>query len=117
MIIDDTGMDLICCGKIMDELRPNAVDAIYEKHIPFIKINGDKVYIRIGSEDHPMTDKHYIKWIILETNMGKMERKLKPGDDPVACFRLNKGEWPVAAYAYCNIHELWYKEASNEKNN
>lgn len=116
MIMDDTGMSIICCNKEMSELKPNSTDAIYEKHIPYIKLNGDRVYVRIGSEEHPMTDSHFIKWIILETNMGRYERIFKPGDIPVGIFRLNKDERPVAAYGYCNIHELWYKEAKDEKN-
>ena len=34
-------------------------------------------------------------------------KELKPGDEPVAEFKLVEGDEVVAAYDYCNLHGFW----------
>ena len=70
-----------------------------EKHIPDVKIEGDKVFVQVGSVAHPMLDAHYIQFICLETENGVQIKYLKPGQEPKAEFILN-GEKPVAVYEY-----------------
>ena len=52
---DDCGIK--CCGKEMQVLIPNSVDASVEKHVPQIEIVGDEVFVKVN---HPMEKEHYI---------------------------------------------------------
>lgn len=104
------GGTLVCCGKEMEELVPNTVDAAVEKHVPVVEVEGNKVTVKVGSVTHPMLEEHWIQWIYLETKEGIQTKCLKPGAEPKAIFALNEGDEVVAAYEYCNLHGLWKKE-------
>ena len=90
----------------LKELVPNTVDASGEKHIPVVKVEGDKLVARIGSVDHPMLPEHFIQWVFVETDKGIHRLDLQPGEAPEAVFSI-PGEKPVAVYEYCNLHGLW----------
>ncbi|WP_251197667.1 desulfoferrodoxin family protein [Anaerotardibacter muris] len=102
----DEGPALFCCGQQMTELVPDSVDASAEKHVPVVEVTDD-IKVKIGAEEHPMIDTHWITMIVLETNRGFQYVELQPGDKPEAEFTLAPGENPVAVYDYCNIHGLW----------
>ena len=102
----DEGPALFCCGQQMTELVPDSVDASVEKHVPVVEVTDD-IKVKIGAEEHPMIDTHWITMIVLETNRGLQYVELQPGDKPEAEFTLAPGENPVAVYDYCNIHGLW----------
>ena len=108
-IVHDAGVPLFCCGTKMEELIPNTVEASGEKHIPAVKVEGDRVIVNVGSVDHPMVDVHWIEWVYVETDKGGQRRRLNPGEAPHAEFVLS-GEKAVAVYAYCNLHGLWKVE-------
>lgn len=108
-MISESGVPVVCCGKKMEELVPNTVEASGEKHIPVIEVVGKKVNVKVGSVQHPMAQEHYIEWIYLETEKGGQCKNLKPGEEPSATFSLNDDK-AVAAYAYCNLHGLWKAE-------
>ena len=108
-MVNDSGAPIICCGEEMETIIPNTVEASAEKHLPDVSINGDKISINIGSEDHPMIEEHYIEWVYLRTETGGQRKMLKPGDAPHVTFCLN-GEKAIAVYAYCNLHGLWMTE-------
>ena len=92
-----------------EEIIANTTDAAYEKHVPQISVDGDKVTVKVGSVEHPSLPEHYIEFILLETKSGIQTRWLKPGDKPEAVFTVSE---PVAAaYEYCNLHGLWKAEA------
>lgn len=105
----DEGPALFCCGQQMTELVPDSIDASLEKHVPVVEITDD-IKVKIGAEEHPMIDTHWITMIVLETNRGFQYVKLDPGDQPEAQFTLAPGENPLKVYDYCNIHGLWVKE-------
>ena len=105
--IVDSGVSVICCGEEMTELVPNTTDAATEKHVPAVKVEGNKVIVEVGSVEHPMVDVHYIEWIILESEKGFQKVDLKPDQAPRAEFLLADGDKPIAAYEYCNLHGLW----------
>lgn len=109
-VVYETPVPLMCCGQKMTELVPNTVDAATEKHVPEVTVEGNVVKAQVGSVEHPMEDKHYIMFILLETDQGVRRKDLKPGEKPVAEFALLEGEKPVAVYEYCNLHGLWKKE-------
>lgn len=110
-LINEGGGKLVCCGKEMEELVPNTVDAATEKHVPVIEVEGNKVTVKVGSVTHPMLPEHFIQWIYLVTKQGVQRKCLSPGEEPVAVFALAEGDEVEAAYEFCNLHGLWKKEA------
>lgn len=106
----DSGVRVVCCGEKMQELVPGTTDGATEKHVPVVKIEGNKVTVTVGSVEHPMVEAHFIEWIVLETERGFQKKELKPGEKPEAEFLLAEGEDAVAAYEYCNLHGLWKAE-------
>ena len=94
----------------LKELVPNTVDASGEKHLPVVKVEGDKLIARIGSVDHPMVPEHFIEWVYLRTDRGVQRKALVPGGAPQVSFVLGEGEKAEAVYAYCNLHGLWMTE-------
>jgi superoxide reductase len=99
--------DTMCCGDAMVELKANTTDAAVEKHVPLVQQEGNTVKVTVGSVIHPMEEKHFIEWIVLETKNASQIKSLKPGEEPKALFALTEGDKVVRAYAYCNLHGLW----------
>lgn len=108
--VKDSNVPVVCCGEAMKELVPNTKEAATEKHIPVCTINGNVVEVKVGEVEHPMSEEHYIEWIMLQTKQGNQRKELKPTDTPCASFALVDGDEVVAAYAYCNLHGLWKAE-------
>lgn len=105
-MIQDSKVPVMCCGKKMEELIPNTVEASGEKHIPVVKIEDGIVKVNVGSVDHPMVEEHLINWVYLETDRGGQRKNLIAGGAPEVKFVLGE-EKPIAVYAYCNLHGLW----------
>ncbi len=104
--LSDSSVPVICCGEEMHELVPNTVDASVEKHVPVIqRVENNKIQVCVGEVEHPMEEKHYIEFIILETEFGYRVQHLAPGEKP--CVEFLNEEKVIAAYAYCNLHGLW----------
>jgi superoxide reductase len=98
--------ELVCCAKPMKLLIAGATDGAHEKHVPVIEKTEEGYLVKIGSVAHPMLPEHYIEFIEIMTDDGKVGRKyLKPGDKPQATFTC-KAEI-IYAREYCNIHGLW----------
>lgn len=110
-VINDSGVTPVCCGDPMTELTANTTDAAVEKHVPVITADGNTITVEVGSTAHPMTEEHLIQWIYIQTEQGGQRKALKAGDAPKAVFSLADGDKLVAAYAYCNLHGLWKKDA------
>lgn len=106
-MVHESGVKVECCDDPMTELVANTTDGAMEKHVPVIERNGNTVIVRVGEEDHPMKEDHYIQWIAIQTKNGNQRKCLKPGDEPKACFCLCEGDEIEAVYEYCNIHGLW----------
>lgn len=106
-ILKASSCDTFCCNEAMQELKANTTDAAVEKHVPVVQQNGNVVNVTVGSVIHPMEEKHFIEWIMLETKNNKQLKALNPGDEPKATFALIDGDEVVRAYAYCNLHGLW----------
>ena len=90
----------------MERIYPGTAEASAEKHIPVARVHENRVWVKVGATDHPMTDEHYIQWVCLLTDKGVYRRNLVPGKMPTATF-LTVNEKPIAVYAYCNLHSLW----------
>ena len=106
-MVNETSVPTICCGEPMQQLIPGTTDAAQEKHVPVVIREGNKVTVKIGSVEHPMTPEHYIQWIALQTKNGNQRKILKPTDKPEAVFALTEDDEIVAVYEYCNLHSLW----------
>ena len=106
-MVRDRGVPVMCCGQKMTEIVPGTTEAAVEKHIPVYEVKDNKVYVTVGSVEHPMLPEHYIEWIAIETTNGNQRKSLKAGDAPKAVFALNEGDEVLAVYAYCNLHSLW----------
>jgi len=102
-----SGVPVVCCGEEMKELVPNTVDASLEKHVPVVSRSGNVVKVVVGSVNHPMEEKHFIKWIALQTSKGNQRKELAPGNEPVAEFLVHDDEEVEKVFAYCNLHGLW----------
>ena len=105
-MVNDAGVNPVCCGQKMTELVPNTVEASGEKHIPVVSVEGSKVIVNVGSVDHPMVAEHFIEWVYVETENGGYRKELRPDSAPHVEFELGSDK-AVAVYAYCNLHGLW----------
>ena len=104
----DSGVRVVCCGRPMDELVPDVVDASLEKHVPHVTMSdGSCMKVEVGSVHHPMTPEHHISFIYVETDKGGVKVNVK--DEPVAEVCVGKAK-PLAVYEYCNLHGLWKKD-------
>lgn len=104
-VLEGGGGELVCCGKAMEQLVENTVDAAKEKHVPVIeKIDGG-VKVLVGSVSHPMEEKHYIQWIEIIADGKAYRQFLNPGDAPEATFSVEASD--ITAREYCNLHGLW----------
>lgn len=108
-LVKSAGVPVVCCGEPMHELIPGTVDAAVEKHVPEYEVKDNKVFVKIGSVEHPMLPEHYIQWIWLQTKMGNQLVHLSPEQKPEAVFALADGDEVEAVYEYCNLHGLWKK--------
>ena len=107
---------LVCCDEPMQKLEAKTQDEGLEKHVPVIektdfcpcgcecKDCGMKV--KVGSVEHPMEDKHYIKFIEILTKDQVLRAELKPGMKPEASFCVRKDDI-LAVREFCNVHMLW----------
>ena len=98
---------VMCCGKAMDRLVENTVDAAVEKHIPVVEKVAGGYLVKVGSVAHPMTQDHWIEWIELVSFDGNYVQRmmLTPTSKPEATFKTDSDK--VFALAYCNLHGLW----------
>jgi len=106
LMMRETGPRLVCCDVEMELLVANTEDGAREKHVPYVEVDGDLVKVQVGEVIHPMTEKHFIEWIFVETTKGGLFKHLKPGEEPKAQFRFIDEE-VVAVYEYCNLHGLY----------
>ena len=108
--LTNSGVPVVCCGEKMVELVPNTTDAATEKHVPDVKVEGNKVMVTVGSVEHPMVTEHFIEWILVESKEGIQVKWLKAGQKSTHTFVLAEGDELMAVYEYCNLHGLWKKE-------
>jgi superoxide reductase len=107
MLINRNAAELSCNGAPMKVLTANTTDAAQEKHVPVFEIDGNKISVKVGSIEHPMTEAHLIEWIYLQTKKGGQYRYLTATDKPEAVFYIADDDTPLAVYEYCNLHGLW----------
>ncbi len=107
ILLKNSGVPVVCCGQKMKELVPGTTDASAEKHVPVYEIEGNKVFVKVGSAAHPMEEEHFIEMIALQGSESCQYTAPQPGQPPEAAFVIKEGETVEAVYAYCNLHGLW----------
>lgn len=90
-----------CCGKEMSVLKPNSVDAAFEKHVPTYEVVEESIVVSVN---HVMDDDHFIEWIAMASDEKIGKKFLKPGMEANVTFPYIPGS---KIYAYCNKHGLW----------
>ena len=96
--VKDSGVPVVCCGEPMAEIVPGTTDAAVEKHVPEYTVENGKVFVKVGSVEHPMLPEHYIEWISLQTKQGNQRKTLEPGQEPAVCFSLCEGDEVTQAF-------------------
>ena len=96
-----------CCGQEMELLVANTVDAAVEKHVPVYEVVDNELVVTVGEVEHPMSEEHYIMWVLLVTDNRSYRVELKPNDKPVVKLPYVDNS---TLYAYCNLHGLWKKD-------
>src|SRR5512136_392419 len=76
--------ELVCCGQPMKLMPEQTADSAVEKHVPVVERVEGGYRVKVGSVPHPMTDKHYIVLIELETEGGTRRKFMSPGMEPEA---------------------------------
>ncbi len=92
---------ITCCGDKMVLLKPNSVDASFEKHVPAYEVIGDKIKVLVN---HVMEEEHFIEWICLVSENKEEIVYFKTGESAEAEFSYRPGS---TIYSYCNKHGLW----------
>jgi superoxide reductase len=98
--------ELICCGQPMIKLDARTEDTGQEKHVPVVEESEAGVTVKVGSVEHPMEEKHYIKFIEVLTADKVIKAELKPGQKPEASFCVKKDDIEEVR-EFCNVHMLW----------
>lgn len=97
---------LVCCNKPMEKLEAKAEDTGKEKHVPVIETTANGILVKVGSVEHPMEEKHSIRFIEVLTKDQVLRAELEPGQKPAAEFSV-KPEEVLEVREFCNLHGLW----------
>ena len=103
-IINDCNCEecgIMCCGEKMMEIKPNTIDASFEKHVPTYEKVEDEILVKVN---HVMEKEHYIEWIAMVTDTSVYKVKLCPEQNAECRFKYIPNS---KLYVYCNKHGLW----------
>ena len=105
-IVSEGQPSLVCCNQKMGKLEAKSEDAGQEKHVPVIEETDSGIKVKVGSIEHPMEEKHYIKYIEVLTQDKVMRAELNYGQKPESEFCVKKSD-VVEVREFCTIHGLW----------
>lgn len=106
-VINEAGPSPVCCGEAMGKLEAKTAEVEgKEKHVPVVEESDCCVVVKVGSAEHPMEEKHYIKCIEVLTADKVLKAELKPGDKPEAKFCVKKSDI-LEVREFCTLHDLW----------
>lgn len=104
-----SGITPYCCGDEMTLLTVHKEEMFVDKHLPVVeKVGNNALRIRVGSQLHPMSKEHNIRFICLQTSNCVIIRYLCENEEPDVTIYFSGT--PKAVYAYCNRHGLWHKD-------
>ena len=105
-VVNEGAPALVCCGKPMTKLEAKTEDTGQEKHVPVIEEADKGIKVKVGSVQHPMEEKHYIKFIEILTKDRVLRTELKPGQAPEASSCASRAD-VLEVREFCTIHGLW----------
>ncbi|MDD3049545.1 MAG: desulfoferrodoxin [Candidatus Cloacimonetes bacterium] len=106
-VVHEGAPALVCCGEPMNKLDAQTKDATTEKHVPYVEETKSGILVKVGKEvDHPMLEKHYIKFIEVLTKDKVCRAELSPNQSPHAEFPVKKTDI-IEVREFCNVHGLW----------
>lgn len=105
-ILQTGSLTLTCCSQPMEKLEAKTEDTGKEKHVPVIEATETGILVKVGSVEHPMEEKHSIRFIEVLTKDKVFRALLKPGQKPAAEFAVDR-DAVVEVREYCNLHGLW----------
>lgn len=101
----------LCGGKTMSPLPVHGGEEEgAARHVPLVHEDNGKVYVKVGSELHPMDKDHFIDWVYLLTDKGEQRKILHPGQKPEIIFLIADDEVVLEVEAHCTKHGLWSAE-------
>jgi len=79
-----------------------------EKHVPVVKIEGEKIEVKVGEIEHPSEPGHFIQWISLLDGEVELARVyLTHGSRPRAAFFVKEMPKNLKVRIFCNLHGTW----------
>ncbi len=99
---------LVCCDQPMTKLEAKSEDQGLEKHVPVVEKTANGILVKVGSVEHPMEEKHHIKFIEVLTPKLVYRAELKHTGKPQAEFPVDINEVQEVR-EFCNVHGLWKK--------
>ncbi len=73
-VLEQTGPELVCCGRVMEERIKNTDYCGGEMHAPVVEQIAGGIRVNVGAYEHPMTARHHIQWIEVVAD-GRLERQ------------------------------------------
>jgi len=105
-VVNEGATALVCCGEPMIKLEAKTEDQGREKHVPVVEETDSGIKVKVGSIEHPMEDKHYIKFIEILLKDRIIRKELKPGQAPEVKYCATKSD-VIEVREFCSIHGLW----------
>jgi len=105
-VVNEGATALVCCGEPMIKLEAKTEDQGQEKHVPVVEETNSSIKVKVGSIEHPMEDKHYIKFIEILLKDRIIRKELKPGQAPEVKYCATKLD-VIEVREFCSIHGLW----------
>lgn len=105
-VVNEGATSLVCCGEPMIKLEAKTEDQGQEKHVPVVEETDSGIKVKVGSIEHPMEDKHYIKFIEILLKDRIIRKELKPGQAPEVKYCATKSD-VIEVREFCSIHGLW----------
>jgi len=105
-VVNEGATALVCCGEPMIKLEAKTEDQGQEKHVPVVEETDSNIKVKVGSIEHPMEDKHYIKFIEILLKDRIIRKELKPGQAPEVKYCATKSD-VIEVREFCSIHGLW----------
>ena len=99
--------ELVCCGEKMVLFEEKTSDQGKEKHVPVFEATAEGLKVKVGSNPHPMEEKHFIEWIEIIDGDTSCRHYLKPGQAPETLFKGCSADVNITVREYCNVHGLW----------
>lgn len=90
-------------GAGLELLKANSTDAAGEKHVPVVSQDGNVVKVVVGSVEHPMTEEHYIPFIVVQTDKRVLRKDLtrRTNRKPASYWKTVKNSSGLTNTATC----------------